>query len=93
VTEKEEMRGRLHEHARMSVGFDWTDVVAGVVADYVREMRAANRKLTDQIEHLKRLHQLTEIRSRAPNKENRAIKNHISSLYLQVSELGRAGKK
>jgi hypothetical protein len=30
------------------------DVLAPVLGDYVREMRSADAKLTDQVEHLKR---------------------------------------
>jgi hypothetical protein len=90
VTEEDELRRRLP--GRPAVLDPWTEIVAGVVADYVREMRTANKKLADQIEHLKRFQQLTDLYLRAPNKELRTIKNHISSLYQQVSELRRAAK-
>jgi hypothetical protein len=49
---------------------------------------AANARLTDQVEHLKRLIALLDIRTRGQGeRENRVLLNRVRNLERQVSEL------
>ena len=66
-------------------------VIAPVVADFVREMRSADAKLTGHFEHLGRRIELLDIRTRG-QPEPRKVLHKVRQLEIAVSVL-RAGKK
>jgi hypothetical protein len=66
-------------------------VIAPVVADFVREMRSADAKLTGHLEHLRRRIELLDIRTRG-QPEPRKVLRRVQQLEIAVALL-RAGKK
>ena len=66
-------------------------VVVPVVGDYVRELRSADAKLIERLEHLGRRIELLDIRTRSQH-ETRKILFRVQQLELEVGLL-RAGKK
>jgi hypothetical protein len=66
-------------------------VIAPVVADFVREMRSADAKLTEHLEHLRRRIELLDVRTRG-QPESRKVLHRVRQLEIAVAVL-RAGKK
>jgi hypothetical protein len=66
-------------------------ITAPVIADYVRELRSADTKLTERLEHLRRRIELLDARTRG-QPEPRKIQRRVRELEIAVAVL-RAGKK
>ena len=66
-------------------------VIAPVLGDYVRELRSADAKLTEHLEHLRRWIQLLDIRTRG-QPEPRKVLRRVQQLEIAVAVL-RAGRK
>ena len=66
-------------------------MIAPVLGDYVRELRSADAKLTEHLEHLRRRIELLDIRTRG-QPEPRKVLRRVQQLEIAVAVL-RAGKK
>jgi hypothetical protein len=67
-------------------------VIAPVVGDFVREMRRADAKIIDRLEHLRRRIELLDIRTRN-QPEHRKILFRVQQLEMAVALLRKAIKK
>jgi hypothetical protein len=67
-------------------------VVAPVVADFVKELRSADARITDHLEHLRRRTELLDIRTRSQH-ETRKILFRVQQLEMAVALLRNERKK
>jgi len=95
----DELRRRLQESVRSAVprlggitGRELEKVIAPVVGDFVREMRSADAKIIDRLEHLRRRVELVDIRTRN-QPEHRKILFRVQQLEMAVASLRNARKK
>ena len=95
----DEMRHRFRESARSALprsggitGWELSDVIVPVVADYIKEMRASDGKLIERLEHLRRRIELLDARTRGQPEPKRVLRR-VERLELAVALLRVAGKK
>ena len=99
----DELSRRLHESVRSALprlggitgrGLEnyLGDVLAPVVGDFVREMRSADAKMIDRLEHLRRRIELLDIRTRN-QPEPRKIQFRVQQLEMAAASLRNAIKK
>jgi len=90
---------RTGESARSAIprsggitGWELSDVIVPVVADYIKEMRASDGKLIERLEHLRRRIELLDARTRGQPEPKRVLRR-VERLELAVALLRVAGKK
>jgi hypothetical protein len=95
----DELSRRLQESVRSAVprlggitGRELEKVIAPVVGDFVREMRSADAKIIDRLEHLRRRVELFDIRTRN-QPQHRKILFRVQQLEMAVASLRNARKK
>ena len=89
----DELSRRLQEsvragHPRLGgiTGRELEKVIAPVVGDFVREMRSADAKIIDRLEHLRRWIQLLDVRTRN-QPEPRKVLFRVQQLEMAVASL------